>query len=531
MSHLGYKKILKSEADVRFPSFQQGFNQRWFSSNCQAVYLCHDAQGTAAALDDAIASYSDIGSVKIKSGGHCYENFVFNEDTAAILDVTPMDEAGLDPDLGYYLGSGGTNWGAFKALFRDYGKVLPAGSCYSVGLGGHICGGGDGILSRLYGLTVDWLTGVDIVVKDDANLPAKVKYVSCDSVGDDYDLYWSATGGGGGNFGVITRYYFKTLPDSPKGAIISSVSISWDGLTPEILKNVLDWYVDFAAQEDNWRTSLKFQMMHKSAGELRMTIQSSYFNEEQRIQSKVYVHQLENELEQITGNSLLKRVASTLAGHAGWWSVPPAPRNFNTREQDAITESTGDYTYYEAEQTLNSSGPNQRGKYKSAYQRKRFPTEQIQIIYNRLQVIPNGLTADDMKQSLLQVDTFAGKINTVSPTATAIAQRSYLVKLQYQTYWLDKSQDEEHLSWIRGFYEEMYAPYGGIPNPDPAIGLFEGCYYNYPDVDLNAYGGRDGALTLYFLDNYEKNPRNLVKIKRRWDPNNFFHNAQSIPVK
>lgn len=61
-------------------------------------------------------------------------------------------------------------------------------------------------------------------------------------------------------------------------------------------------------------------------------------------------------------------------------------------------------------------------------------------------------------------------------------------------------------------------------------GNVDGCYYNYPDVDLNEYGGRDGALHLYFLENFRSNPRNLVAVKRRWDPANIFHSSQSIPT-
>ena len=41
--------------------------------------------------------------------------------------------------------------------------------------------------------------------------------------------------------------------------------------------------------------------------------------------------------------------------------------------------------------------------------------------------------------------------------------------------------------------------------------------------------GKWGALTLYFLGNFQTNARNLVDIKKRWDPNNYFQHAQSIP--
>jgi len=130
---------------------------------------------------------------------------VFDENTKAVLQVSQLLDWGVDPDRGYFLSSGDTNWGAFKKLFA-VGKVLPAGSCYSVGLGGHICGGGDGILSRLNGVTVDWLTGVEVVVKPTETEEAKLIYVSKDSTDTDHrDLWWAHTGGGGGNFGVITR--------------------------------------------------------------------------------------------------------------------------------------------------------------------------------------------------------------------------------------------------------------------------------------------------------------------------------------
>lgn len=72
----------------------------------------------------------------------------------------------------------------------------------------------------------------------------------------------------------------------------------------------------------------------------------------------------------------------------------------------------------------------------------------------------------------------------------------------------------------------MYSPYGGVPNPLHKSGIFEGCYYNYPDVDLNDKVGHDGALYLYFMDNIER----LVKTKKRWDADNYFSHEQSIPL-
>src|ERR1043165_1292131 len=172
--------------------------------------------------------------------------------------------------------------------------------------------------------------------------------------------------------------------------------------------------------------------------------------------------------------------------------------------------------------------------------KKPFPGGQIEAIYDWLHATP----ADDMSQSLLQVDSYGGAVNRRPSDATAVPQRSSILKLQYQTYWNNaskpgegdqppyKAQVDAHVQWINGFYRDVYAEYGGTPDParDATV---DGCYYNYPDTVLgsHAQGDVDRALWLYFLDNFRRNPRNLVEVKQRWDPDDYFHHAQSVPAR
>jgi hypothetical protein len=81
--------------------------------------------------------------------------------------------------------------------------------------------------------------------------------------------------------------------------------------------------------------------------------------------------------------------------------------------------------WFRAVHALNGEGPNFRGKYKSAYMRKPFPREQAQAIYASLtqDVEANG-RAVDLSQSLVQVDTYGGRVNYVPSHATAVPQRS-----------------------------------------------------------------------------------------------------------
>src|SRR5438876_1210398 len=215
----GTDLLVLDPGSPRFNGLTQGFNQRWLAPDCEVIFIPLTEGGAQEALAKAISF--GPGRFRIRGGGHCYEDFVFSDQTAALIDMSLMNAIGFDEKAGvYYAQSGGTNWDLYRRLYWRFGLTLPAGSCYSVGLGGHICGGGYGLLSRQFGLTVDWLTGVNVVtVNRDRN--STFKRVTRDSApGADHDLYWAHTGGGGGNFGVITRYEFAKLPVAPERAEI-----------------------------------------------------------------------------------------------------------------------------------------------------------------------------------------------------------------------------------------------------------------------------------------------------------------------
>ena len=142
----------------QFIDLTQGFNRRWSAPNCSAIFLPLTEAGAQEALTRAIAV--GPGRFRVRGGGHCYEDFVFNDGTLAVIDVSLLNEIGVDAQSGvYYAQSGATNWDLYRWLYWRHGLTLPAGSCYSVGLGGHICGGGYGFLSRQFGLTVDLAHG------------------------------------------------------------------------------------------------------------------------------------------------------------------------------------------------------------------------------------------------------------------------------------------------------------------------------------------------------------------------------------
>lgn len=86
------------------------------------------------------------------------------------------------------------------------GRIIPAGSCGTVGIGGLTLGGGYGFFSRKYGLTCDSLLEATLV---DGN-----GKIHTTRIGD--NLMWALKGGGNGNFGVVTQFKFKTYK-APEG--------------------------------------------------------------------------------------------------------------------------------------------------------------------------------------------------------------------------------------------------------------------------------------------------------------------------
>lgn len=514
-------------------SDRQGFDRRWYSPNVQDVYVPTTIDDVAPCLESAIAAYGR--NVKIVSGRHCYENFAYNDEAQAVIDMSALNRVEVDPIRGYSVEAGCENWTVYRTLLNGYGKTLPAGSCYSVGAGGHITGGGYGLLSRLRGLTIDWLTGVEIVTWDAGSRQAQLRYVSDNSADpDERDLFWALKGAGCGNFGVITRYYFAELPDAPDHAALLVLAWNWSDVSEDDFVDLLALYGELVAEMPESDFSL-LKLNHKAAGQLGLVYQSvsapGMSKAEHRSHAAAHAERLKARFANVAPLSRLER---PLGGHPGMMTALPASMDVQH------------LTYLEALQTLNGSGPNQFGKYKSAYMRKAFPEAQARTIYRQLQIVPDGVKEADMAQSLLQVDSYGGAINTVDPAATAVPQRSSIMKLQYQTYWdnasppggpgspADKTQTDAHLKWINDFYAAVYIDTGGVPDPeqDPS-GTVDGCYFNYPDSVLgtHAEGDVDRALRLYFLDNYRSNPRNLVAVKARWDPADMFHHAQSIPVR
>lgn len=148
--------------------------------------------------------------VSVRSGGHSLENSVGEHPDGVIIDMTGMNAIHFDPDRrAVVLESGATLGEVYRTLYLTWGVTVPGGWCHSVCVGGHIQGGGYGSLSRTHGSVVDHLYAVEVVVVDEAGR-ARAVLATRESGDPHHDLWWAHTGGGGGNFGVVTRYWLRS---------------------------------------------------------------------------------------------------------------------------------------------------------------------------------------------------------------------------------------------------------------------------------------------------------------------------------
>jgi FAD/FMN-containing dehydrogenase len=124
-------------------------------------------------------------------------------DGGIILDLSGMKGLHIDADRRLAWAQPGLTAGEYTAAAAAHGLATPFGDTGSVGIAGLTLGGGIGWLARKHGLTIDALVAVDIVTADGRLLTA--------SADEHSDLFW-AVRGGGGNFGVVTRFQFRLYP-------------------------------------------------------------------------------------------------------------------------------------------------------------------------------------------------------------------------------------------------------------------------------------------------------------------------------
>jgi FAD/FMN-containing dehydrogenase len=178
-----------------------------FDRRPAAVIRVANAADIAAVINFARATDLELA---VRGGGH---SGFSSTDTGLVLDLRELNEIHIDTEAQTVWAGGGLKAGDVTLAVEKHGLMIGFGDTATVGIGGLTSGGGIGYLVRKHGLTIDNVLAAeivtadgDIVIADENNHP---------------DLFW-AVRGGGGNFGVITRWKYKLhpLPEFTGGPLV-----------------------------------------------------------------------------------------------------------------------------------------------------------------------------------------------------------------------------------------------------------------------------------------------------------------------
>lgn len=167
-----------------------------------AIVSCASTDDVVAAVRAARATRLPIA---VRGGGHSVAGHSI-QDGALVVSLDRMRGVSVDPDRRLAHVGGGAQWNDVDAATFAHGYAVPGGTFGDTGVGGLTLGGGLGWLMPIAGLTCDNLVAAEVVTADGRIVTA--------SANGDADLLW-ALRGGGGNFGVVTKFTYRLTPVAP----------------------------------------------------------------------------------------------------------------------------------------------------------------------------------------------------------------------------------------------------------------------------------------------------------------------------
>jgi hypothetical protein len=475
------------------------FNKR-FRASPDYVRLVGSTKQVVSAVEEAVKEGRRLA---VTSGGHCLEGFVSDPEMRVIIDVSPMKRVYYDAEKGAVAVEAGATVGeTFRVLFETWGVVIPLGEYPEIGMGGHVVGGAFGFLCRRLGLAADYLYAVEVVTVDEDGRASSV--VATRETSDPHrDLWWAHTGGGGGNFGVVTRYWFRSPGASGENPA---------RLLPRAPESITTFKAEWNWSDVDQPSFLRLLRNHGTWCERNSSVDSPYaslwtlFEIHRKQFGKIIIRGLST-----AGADTERQVDDHLAAVGEGVSAPSG--------RELARMSWLEFALNPFPDLFAAPPGGVSVKVKDALLKKRFTDRQIGVAYDYL-----TRTDHDIMGGMLGLATYGGRINTVAPDATASAQRDSILDIACTTGWLDPQEEAKNLTWVRAFYRDLFAESGGAPVPGEA---YDGAFINHPDADL-----ADPALntsgvpwhTIYYKANY---PR-LQRIKARWDPRDVFRHALSI---
>jgi FAD/FMN-containing dehydrogenase len=379
-----------------------------------------------------------------------------------VVDVNNMWEVGW-PSAGCQQGQSGCvaslgpglSLGSAYSELSKRGYTIPAGTCAQVRVAGLTLGGGKGWLTRKYGLLIDTLRAVDVVLLNGTKVRADAH--------TEPHLFWLARGGGGNSFpGVATAFHFELVPMPASPA---TYHLEWSNPSQECRKSVPAlWYEKLAMHPDN---DFFARIEFSNFGGAKAAISVTYVGEDKS-----------------SAEELLREVGASSACGSGKLSSKP-----DITWMGIVLGANG------GDETIEAPGNNNCGWDLSGPTPRRTPCQgwdtdyNLQWAYRSLVTgagghVPQGvwdaLAKEEMYDNYyVEIDPSNGFAGTVAADATAYPHRDAgFVTLQY--VMRGSAAHPDISDYIQQSAETMRAVTAHVPR----LG-----YYNYLDKSMHQYSG------------------------------------------
>ena len=359
------------------------------------IVRCRSTDDVVAAL--ALARRAEL-EISVRGGGHNVAGRAVT-DGGVMIDLAELKGIVIDPERATAVAEGGVRWGELNDAAAEHGLAVTGGAVSGTGIAGYTLGGGLGWLMSKFGLAADNLLAVELVTAE-----GDVLHVDATSHAD---LFW-ALRGGGGNFGVATRFTYRLHQvETVVGGLIAHPIDA----APDLLR----FYRDAVAAASDDLTVFA-GLVHAPDGSGA------------KLAALVVCHlgdpaEAERELAPFTawGSPLLV-------------DVGPMPYPvMNTLLDDGFPDGSLNY-------------------WLSSFTRG-LPDQLIDIAVQRFASAPSPLTA-------ILLEHFHGAVTRIGATETAVPHRDEGWNLLIPSVWTDPADSEANIAWSRETFAALRPHFG-----------------------------------------------------------------------
>jgi FAD/FMN-containing dehydrogenase len=360
-----------------------------------------------------------------RSGGHSFAGF--STTPGVVLDVSRLTNVHRNAD-GTAAVAAGAKLGSVYARLWSMGSAVPFGTCEAVGVSGLTLGGGHGYSARALGLACDNVTQIEIVTAD--GNPRR-----CDAHSEP-ELFWALRGAGAGNFGVATKFVFRTHPVD----FVTTINLTWPWADARAVTKA---WQDFASTApDALSCSLSFAPPARAGGTPQVAVNGQVFG---------------------TRDQAIALLAPLTE------AVRP------TRLAAVQRPFISAVTYFAADNPMRRSYAA-----KSNYGLAPLPDAGIDAIIGAFESATRDPRLGAIGSLLF---AHGGAMNRVARDATAYIHRDARFSIRYTAFWsvtAPADVAEAHLDWVRSTHTAMqpFVSRGAVTNyVDPELNDFGAAYY------------------------------------------------------